>query len=719
MEYYWTDWQTANTASEYVHWFLDSEPGEERINSEALIGDALRLVQLSADPSAAEEDAVGTSPLEEPPDFSRATVSRKLFEKGLPLPPHTINDELDLPPTGPIHWLPNPENLPDDIENDSIIMGVIDTGIPLGHHRWRNKTVSKTRVLAAWQMLADWEKLNQSKLPFGREVYAHDIEESIATHTNDDYFDERAFNIETGVLDPHVFRGPRQVEQRASHGAHVMDLCAGADPELGEEEFSKRIRPIAINVPSAGIFGASGTYLDDFLRLAVKRIVDLADAVWLKNNPNSPSADRRGYPIVINMSFGKQAGAKDYVDPFSGWLRDLKDYRKNNNLSRLYIVMPAGNDNLTRCNAFLEPNGGETMELPWRVLPEDRSSNFVEAWTRHPRSSEHPIKLNLIPPCKKTLRPPDDFPMGWGGDYLYTDLMMGSGIIARLYVRSDNIDGRPEKYLKYTLSLPPTYRLDGSSNVGIAGTWKISVTNKTKKTKLQCVLSVQTDQQLQSTRAQNKRSYFDEPRYLSHDNNHVSKEKRGSGRVLGTYSYHPDPIRNNDYPFASTVRRHGTLNASVSHRAIACIGGYRAHDGRPAPYASSGRGRSPESGKRSNDDGTTVERRMKGARFAPTASFPTDDAPSHFGILAAGSNNGSVVPMRGTSFASAQAARELAHSLLKNPSPRQSERKRLTRIAIAREGRGWSHGNEFDPELIESLGAGRIERPGKSKVERL
>ncbi|WP_353298845.1 hypothetical protein [Sulfitobacter pacificus] len=719
MEYRWTDWQDAETASEYVHWFLDTEPGEERINGQGFIEDGLKLLQLFPDSNLAGEDAFGTSPLVEPADYSRPTVSRKLFEKGLPLPPQTINDEFKTPPTGLIHWLPEPENLPDNIDNDTIVMGVIDTGIPLGHHRWRDETGVNTRVLASWQMLADWGKLNQTKLPFGREVYANDIDKLIAAHTNDGYFDERSFNIDTGVLDPHEFRGPRQVEQRASHGAHVMDLCAGADPELGEEEFCRRVRPIAVNVPSAGVFGASGTYLDDFLLLAVKRIVDLADAAWLKNNPSSPSTVRRGYPIVINMSFGKQAGAKDFIDPFSAFLRDLKDYRKDNNLSRLYVTMPAGNDNLTRCNAFLEPQGGETMELPWRVLPEDRSSNFVEVWTRHPNSSKHPIKLNLVPPGTKKLRPPGSFPKDWKGNYIYTDLMKDSDIVARLYARSDDIDGRPEKYLKYTMSLPPTYRLDGNNNVGIAGAWNISATNKAKKSKLQCVLSVQTDQRLQSSKAQNKRSYFDEVNYLTHDNNHADKGKRGSGRVLETYSYPPNFVKNNDYPFASPVRRHGTLNASVSHKAIACIGGYRALDGRPAPYSSSGRGRSPQNGQRSDDDGTIVERIMVGARFAPTASFPTDDAPSHFGILAAGSNNGSVTPMRGTSFACAQAARELVHSLFKNASSHQGDLKRLASIAAAREKRIWPHRNKFNLDLIDVLGAGRIERPGNSRVERL
>lgn len=727
MIYKWTKWKLAEAKSEYVHWFLDNQPGEERIGASPLIEDGLTLVQLTQDENGPQgenseaRDEVGTSPLEAPPDFSRRTVSRKLFERGLPLPPQAVNDALAPPPSGPIHWLPDPKKLPGNIDNDTIIMGVVDTGIPLGHHRWRAKDGKKTRVLASWQMLANWKTLKQAKLPFGREVYADKINRQIAKFTDGDFFDERAFNIATGTLDPHAFRGPRQIEQRASHGAHVMDLSAGANPiAKGEKAFAKRVRPISVNVPSAGVFGASGTYLDDFLRLAVKRIVDLADAIWLKNNPALPTKGRLGYPIIINMSFGKQAGAKDYVDAFSAWLNELKKYRQDKNLSRLYVVMPAGNDNLTRCNAFLEPKGGNSKTLPWRILPDDQSSNFVEAWTRHPSRMRNPIKLNLIPPDAKTIRSPRRLPKGWKGEYIYTDLKRDSVTVARLYARAGKINRR-RRYLKYTLAVPPTYRLDGVKPTGVAGLWEISVKNNSQNNpRLQCVLSVQTDQQLQTTRARNKRSYFDEAKYLTHDDNHKRPEKRGSGRILETYSYHPDPIRNNDYPFETPVRRHGTMNSSASHRSIACIGGYRALDGRPAPYSSSGRGKSPPGGgKRSQDDGTTVPRRMNGGRYAPTASFPTDDAPSHFGILATGSANGSTVAMRGTSFASAQAARELVFSLIDDPSTGKSEKARLAKIARLQEYCGWPHGNGFDNDLIEVLGAGRIPSPIQSRKKRL
>lgn len=109
---------------------------------------------------------------------------------------------------------------------------------------------------------------------------------------------------------------------------------------------------------------------------------------------------------------------------------------------------------------------------------------------------------------------------------------------------------------------------------------------------------------------------------------------------------------------------------------------------------------------------------MKGGRYAPTASFPTDDAPSHFGILATGSANGSTVTMRGTSFASAQAARELVYSLFDDPSAEKSEKARLANIARLQEYRGWPHGNGFDNDLIEVLGAGRIPSPIQPRRKR-
>ena len=755
----WSKWRSLGTASPYLDWW-DATKREPFATDNADETASGRLVLQAARSTIEPKQSV----LADSPERFRP------LDDQVPIPDFAKNKDFEkhIEQTG--DWLPAYDDLPGGTDadgnpilaDDTIIVGVIDTGIPLGHNRFRNRD-GTTRILAAWQQLAAWSEpdgLSQAYLPFGREVYQDDIDSMLAECSTSDgsdsrnhgnrqnltgSLDEDRFNVVTGVLDMKHALGHREAAGRYSHGAHVLDAAAGADPEQASE-FARRVKIIAVNIPSSNIFGESGTFLDQFMIYAVQRITDLSDAIWHKNHPeplrNEDQNRRRGYKVVINISFGKQAGARaasfpwhwpyplqkprdgslvdtwgktaqnSAINPFPDALRRFRKYRENNNLAPVYFVMPVGNDNLLRCNAFLEPDPDETKQLNWRVLPEDQSSNYVEIWaTPKPSTIGYPNGLDAIPLEIAVLPPGSDEAsfISCVGQKNVTYVRKLGDYAAMYFQALPSGKGRSRTF-RYVVCVAPTQLQTGEGATAPAGMWRIRVRNTGDET-IQCVLSVQTDQKILPARSIYKRSYFDDIAYQVYDDD---------GLLVESYSYPAEEPVNLDLAAKTPVRRHGTMNASAAHNYVSRVGGYRVSDGKPAPYSATGRGRT--SGE---DDGTQLGSiDWEGRSGAPTASFPTDDGPAHFGVLSAGASNGSVVAMRGTSFASAQATRRVVQSLLTDPDDDVSEEERLLEIARKAEDRNSEAPNrEIPPELLgkigtENAGAGRIESPLSPRVSR-
>lgn len=720
MAYEWTEWVKRDDLDPYIDWSLNG-PGEDRIVADPLIAkDGEFFVQRAE---------IQFLPQAEPwPIFNGLDQ--------IVIPALARNQKLG---TGPIKAMrPNCNEIPDgdtgpystEIHEDTIIAGVIDVGMPLGHRRLRFAD-GKTRVLAAWQMIGNWDLKSQQEIPFGCEFYEDELNQKLEAHSNGllGRLDEDAFHKNIGILNLNQVTRQTMVAHRVSHGAHVLDMVAGADP-TSEADFARKIRIIAVNAPSSSVFGASGTYLDSYMLHAIQRIADIADGIWKNKFGAGPHVGRIGFPIVINLSFGRQAGSKDTLDRFAAALEHFKQLRRDKNKSPIYFVMPTGNDNLTRCNAFLEPHETETLSLDWRMQPQDQSSNFSEVWTGDPKQSDKwaktPVQVSpLAPGSTVAPLPPPGMETGHS---MVTKLKRGGIVVAHLYLsrvdekvevvimdkaHADDERCAAEKYdvkFRYILCVAPTFRLDASPSVAASGVWTISAENVIDEP-IQSVLSVQTDQGLTPNRTINRRSYFDDIGYRNYGHD---------GRVLESYSYPRNAagkFENLDILADTPVRRHGTMNASAAHDAVARVGGYRASDGRPAYYSSTGRGRTC-----GEDDGTEIPSSGgNGQARAPTAAFPTDDGPAHGGILSAGAVDGSRVVMRGTSFASSQAARLMLKEVL---AAREgvSENQTIFQIATAAEQVVTQNGPAilvYDRELIDVIGGGRIPAPQQRQPRRL
>ncbi|MEP5730832.1 MAG: hypothetical protein ABJL67_15850 [Sulfitobacter sp.] len=604
-----------------------------------------------------------------------------------------------------------------ELSDETVIAGVIDVGMPLGHDRWRLKN-GKTRILSAWQMVAPWDLKSDDNLPFGAEFYQEEINALLARHSRgryDGHLDEQAFNEDTGLLNFSLGKAQLDVAGGISHGAHVLDVVAGADRYASDEEvFRDHVRVIAVNAPSSATFGASGTYFDGYMFHAIKRIADIADKIWEESRTKAErdaffeSKGYKGFPIVINMSFGKQAGSKDTLDEFPSELDQFKKYRSNEELSPVHFVMPVGNDNLARCNAFLEPEPGNLVTLQWCHQPQDHTSNFVEVWSDPGTKGEaEPMTdVRLVTPCgaQSSKPPPND------GTSRFCDVHNAGGeLVGRMYQEFPKLPGEDEPLkVRYTLCVAATHAVKRGRPSAPSGLWKITVANPSKKTGLQYVASIQTDQALTPGGGRNLRSYFDDPYYERYDPD--------TGRRLDSYTFNQKTSRydNTDLQAAnSLVRRHGTMNASAATGVVTRVAGYRASDGLHDPNSSTGRGRD-----KGQDDGT-IGRGVSADKNSggPTASFPTDDGPAHFGFLAAGAHSGSVRAMQGTSFASSQASRTIINAILDGTARKSASQTLFLAGEKVEENSPYSY--PATPEVIETLGAGRLPNPTPRKISRM
>ncbi|WP_120631349.1 hypothetical protein [Ruegeria sp. EL01] len=681
----------------YIHWSLFGA-GEHDIGTDP-----------TAVPAGRFQLAVPSNEIK----FNSRTTFGDLYDP-LPIPTHALNKNNLIFPAK----RPKPSKLPDkgEVPNDTIVAGVIDIGMPLGHWRTRKKN-GETRFLSAWQMLANFDHSVRSEVAFGQQFHARDINKKLKEHSGGlqhGPLDEQGFNAATGGLVLDELDGPKSLGGRAAHGAHVLDMVAGA-LEADEIDIRDKVRIIGVNAPAASVFGSSGTYLEQFLFHALHYIVQMADAVWQKQNPKPKKGAVQGYPIVINMSFGRQAGSKDYYNTFTNELEKVQRFRRANKLSPLYFIFPAGNENLTQSNAFLEPCKGQEEAIDWRIPPQDQSSNFLEVWCNDDRSASTPVHLELSHPGGLLHVPP---PKNDLCVTHFSDLLLDGDLVARVYVTRLRYLMLPKKpkavklipvdKLQYVCCVAPTYRIEKTDSFGNtkapapAGSWTLTVKN-VGEVQLTCSISIQSDQALTPRRSVNLRSTFEHPEYRTHDY---------TGRLVESYSFPPGKdgrVKNLDIETETPIRRHGTALATSGNKYVAQLGGYRASDGRPAFYSSTGRGR-----RKGQDDGVKVpSRRPPGldGRRAPVAAFPTDDGHAHFGILAAGSSDGSVVALRGTSFASSQAARAVIKHLVTTGSSRDVEK---ILVSLARKA-----DRHRPPELIEVVGAGRILSPVQRRIRRM
>ncbi|MGL4636182.1 MAG: S8 family serine peptidase [Beijerinckiaceae bacterium] len=671
MSNYWCEWKKydGDKLSPYLHWWLDVPPLEftrglpsERANDPALTY-FLKNIVLGFNPVLMRADG---SPSDSSEDESVNELIGETALINLPLPGNVKNHDFK----GHISWIPDPADLP-SVSHDTVIVGIVDAGIPVGSSRYRDRT-GKTRVLAAWQQggaraepdeSATPRPFARSYLPSGTEIYKNDIDCLLAQNTINDLFLADSFNREAGLVDIASPLGVRVLAGRYAHGASVLDLAAGVEPHQSND----RTKIIAVNLPNLATLNNSSTFLDYFTILGIKRIADLADAIYEKSKAAAPPHEAAkwtgaGFPVVINLSFGKNAGAKDGNDFFSAAITKINARRVEKGRLPIQLVASVGNHNLRRVHAQFDLKEKESGTIAFRTAPEDQTPNFLEVWSdripmpsgKKPEDIKPDLYISVTQPGATTEK------LLTGKHHHFCSVV---GDPARIYCAVEPSPSGKHYRVCYMLCLAPSMEhtdLQGRAKAP-AGAWQITVRNKSKVTR-KVFVEVQTDQSGRADSKAGRQARLEHAGYSGTD--------QTTGRVLDSCD-DPGLFEGGKSDTQSVLRRHGTINATAMGNDVIAVAGYRRSDGQPARYSSTGHG------FKVGDNG----------REEPSFAAPTDDSPALFGVLTAGAAEGSVVAMRGTSFASAQTTRIAAELMLGGVKPGHPLMKALEKRAIADEAK--------------------------------
>lgn len=655
----------------YAEWW-ETHEGTLPRNQSAFGSAAARSVDL--EPYSFRDATFGGLP--QPAAPSRSRTSRSYYDASdrVPIPEHSINHGWN----NGDDWLTPDLDSISPVAADTVILGIIDTGIPIGHRRFRLEN-GKTRFLAAWQQTATY---GGQVLPFGRELKEMQINHLLGLHSREDRLDEDALNRAAGLVEPHLPTGHRDLDYRASHGAHVLDLAAGMDAHLDVDtaELARRLRILAVNLPPQFLHGPAGDYLQFFASWGLRRIVALADALWQRDHKDHPQG---AFPIALNMSYGMQAGPKDGSMLLDRLMSELLTQREpatgrtpTARKPPLRIHMPAGNSNLYRCAARLKLDPQAEEVLGWRIQPDDQTSNHVELWTPPYDDTDalEPSDFEIA------LALPNAAPV-WAPTPLLAHFAP-FGSFARLSCFEHWLDpAGSRRRIVFLISAARTYGTHpAAGNLAPAGLWRIFLRGPEQ---IEIEAYVQSDQSLVLESPIGRRSYFDDEGY---------RRYWESGRPADSFCYGSgEPA-----PGSGPVSRLGTHNALGTGPEIATIGGYRQTDGRPAIYSSTGR-----------SDGDI------------TAAYPSEDGAAYPGLLAAGSRGGSAVRFSGTSMTTALATRDVALDMLAHSadwsSPGLFDKHAIAAKAIASEGVRQPGG--FKHVSTKKSGAGRIRMPPRHRTK--
>lgn len=587
------------------------------------------------------------------------------------------------------------EALP-EVPSDTVIVGVVDTGIALGHRAFRLPD-GKSRIIAAWQQSARWARQspeqalkeyggNQDYLPFGRELYADEIDQLIARHSRGDRLDEDAFNRDARLVEPEFPRGQRDLDFRAAHGTHVMDLAAGS---TGDPDFANRVRMIVVNLPAQSLHGSAGNFLEFFAAFAIDRIVSLADALWHKLFPGKDGA----FPIAVNFSYVMQAGPHNGARPLDLMLRDM--IRSRGKDKPLSICVPIGNGNLGR--SFARIDAAHSGPLVWQLMPADMTPNFIEIWSDPERPTESPTRVEdfslwITPPGGA----PQELPVPVDGKF--SELKGIARVYARFVEYLDEWDVS-RCSVQFVICTCPTLVETDTIAPAPAGAWSIKIATATG---VGLSAYIQSDQSSHRGRKTGLQSYFNDPAYRPWRDDipaGLNPTRYGHARDSFSYPYYEDAASDLEVRQGPVLRR-GTANALSSSLYINSIAGYRLSDGAPALYSATPRPR--------------IDQPEYCIVMPIQMAYPTDDGPAHPGVLAAGARDGSSVSFRGTSMACAMATRQVALTMLdwldhkKKGGMPDRPGGPLALQTLAKSGSSPPH---YEPAAPLKIGAGRLPYP--------
>lgn len=532
---------------------------------------------------------------------ARSVPSASGFELIQPDDPH---DPSDFPATAP----PNP-----------VIIGIIDDGINIAHHRFQGAG-GASRVDFAWIMdgTATPKSANRHTVIFGREWTGSQIAATIAG--NNGYEPDILRDME--LLD---FRhsGSAPLGLGTSHGTHVLDLAAGFEPT---DPQAANHRIISVQLPRLVTLETSGALLSLFATAGIEYILDRARALSRHWGVN--------IPVVINFSYGISGGPHNGHHPIEQAMSSLKGHHQRTapfGPAQVEFVLPAGNRYLARAHASVEAAdaGPTTLTCAWRIQPADRTPNYLEIWL--PDAGGPTSDAAFVAALTDfTITPPDGNPVTIDAAALVTSpqavVYAADPGNLLLWASTDTRDsdaavlGVGAGKRRILLATMPTEITQGMATPAPHGLWTVSLSaNLPAGTRIEAW--IQRDEPPVPVPGRGRASWFEDASILP-------------DRIAADIQAEFTLAKRTD----ETVTRRGTLSGIATNPGTIVVGGYRHRSGKMSLYSGAA---------------SDVMRQPDFATVADTSNVLP-------GILAAGTRSGSVSALNGTSVAAPQMTRRLA-----------------------------------------------------------
>jgi hypothetical protein len=512
-----------------------------------------------------------------------------------------------------------------DCNTAAVVIGVIDDGMAFAHDRFLSSDNS-TRI----EYLLDQ---HLALLPgFGIETSKPGIDALLAGSQHGSLVDEDELYRRSGHVD-HSRPGHKPLAACMAHGTHVMDLaCNPPGPQLASVPPAPDTRPIiAVQLPAAAVQDTSGAMLGPHIFFGLFYI--LLRAHTLAQRRNSPPL-----PLVVNVSYGVFAGPHDGSSLFEAALDALIDICNPPGSKAFHVVLPAGNGHLSRCHAQFALPRKATQKLRWRVLPDDWTESWVEVWLP-PGVDVQTLGFAITAPDGALST--GSFFGGSAWDIEVDGHLVGKACYYPPLTAAERTLVR--------FAIAPTGSPSGAGRLAPAGVWLIEVMNNQGGPAVADIHAwVQRDDTAPGFKRRGRQSFFDDADYRRYND---------GGRAIDE-----DPA-----PPGSPVRRDGTLNAMASGKRPVVIAGFRRSSRTSASYSAGGPLLHLAGGGPGDPDG-------------PDAMLPSDDSPSHPGVLGAGTRSGACFAMNGTSVAAPLATQLIVERLASNKS---SHRQAIFAAALA------------------------------------
>lgn len=500
------------------------------------------------------------------------------------------------------------------------VLASIDDGAAFVHADFLRGRRARTRFY--WRQDAVPHGCCPPELGYGDELRGAAIDAALR-----EYSDGFTSLLDESAVYRH-FRMGLALDQRVSHGTHVLDLAAGprtlrsqiatptAPPSwaLAQDDAS-RADLVVVQLDRQTVADTSGGAMN--LRILDGLMYILARC--------APSAR-----ITVNISWGTLAGPHDG----SALLEAAMDQLVALHGGRLQIVLPAGNgyQARTHASARVHPRGtplsaaqrrrGDVDQavLHWRVLPDDRTPSFLELWIEAGRQD---LQIGVAPPGLRAL---PSLAMGESGMWLDAQ---GRPLCMLVYPRRV---ATGDNGTCAVLALAPTFSFSQAQQIAPCGSWTVTLTNGRTSAPASFDAYVERDDQILQMPTGARQSLLDDALYDT------------SGDP-GSFVDHPRNL--------SLVRRSGTFNSIGTGRATTSVGGVRADVANDPGAADRWARYSP---RRPDPDAQRHQR--PGVVKMPDAEEPSDQDVALAGVCAAGTRSGARVRLAGTSSAAPQKARE-------------------------------------------------------------